>query len=224
MTKPLLHCTGLTARHNGRELFTDAEIRLPDGTLTVLQGESGSGKSTLLRQLVGLEPAPLACRWIDGRELSRKELAGWRASVTLAAQDAPILDDTVEENLAFPYRYRAAGPREYSPSRARELLDRCGLDAIAMDQRATVLSGGERHRLALVRGLLWDPTVLVADEPLAGLDSTTTQRCWQQLEQFAHRSGHAVLCTLHDDALAERGDRRIHLAGGIVSEVAESSR
>lgn len=224
MTALLLHCTGLTARVDGRELFADAELRLPEGTVTVLQGASGTGKSTVLRQLVGLEPAPQARRWLEGREFARRELAAWRSQVTLSAQDAPILDGTVEENLAFPYRYRAAGPRELSPPRARRLLDSCGLGSITFEQRAAVLSGGERHRLALVRALLWDPKVVVADEPLAGLDSAATERCWRLLGQHARRPGRAVLCALHDDALAERADRRIELRDGRVADVAGGAR
>jgi ABC-type lipoprotein export system ATPase subunit len=173
----------------------------------------------LLRQLVGLEHAPEARRWLEGQEYARKELAEWRARVTLAAQDAPILDDTVERNLAFPYGFRTAARRELPVSDAQELLERCGLGSIAFNQRVAVLSGGERHRLALVRAVLWDPVVLVADEPLAGLDSGVAETCWQLLGEHAHRSGRAVLCTLHDDTMAERADRRVELSDGSIREL-----
>ncbi len=218
VTAPLLQCTGLTCSVRGRALFVDAAIRLSAGTLTVLRGASGTGKSTLLRQLVGLEPAPQARRWLGTREFTRRELAAWRSQVTFSAQDAPVVDGTVEENLAFPYRYRAAGPRRLSTARARGLLDACGLGSIAFDQPAAVLSGGERHRLALVRALLWDPQVLVADEPLAGLDGAATERCWDLVAEFARRPGRAVLCTLHDDALAARADGVIGLVDGRLAD------
>jgi len=216
MTAPLLHCFGLTARHGERRLYDRAEIRLPGGTLTVLRGMSGAGKSTLLRQLVGLDEAPGTRRVLNGQDFTPRELWRWRAQVVLSAQDAPILEGTVEQNLAFPYTYRAADGRRFSAEQARHMLDRCGLDVVGLEQSAGQLSGGERHRLALARILLWRPRVLVADEPLTGLDATTAERCWQLLFEYSRQSGHAVLCTLHEEAFAERADRRLELRDGTV--------
>jgi len=197
----------------GRELFADVRVELRERELTVLDGPSGSGKSSLLRRLVALEPADGAVRELDGETFSGAELPHWRARVTLVAQDAPMLTGSVGDNLRFPFAQRCAAGRSPDEGRLAELLATSGLDGIPASRDAATLSGGERHRLALVRGLLWDPPVLVADEPLSGLDDDTAKACFDLLLDFAHRSGHALLCVLHDEARKGRADRRLRLDG-----------
>ena len=85
---------------------------------------------------------------------------------------------------------------------------------IPVDRDVSTLSGGERHRLALIRGLLWDPTVMVADEPLSGLDADAAEACFELLLRFAHRPGRALLVVLHRRELGARADARIHLDDG----------
>ena len=124
------------------------------------------------------------------------------------------IDGSVGDNLELPFRLKGGGRRELDRERASRLLEAVGLGAIATHRDVSTLSGGERHRLALVRGLLWDPPVLLADEPLAGLDDDAAERCFDQLLRFAHRSGHALLVVLHHGEPGDRVDRTIRLAGG----------
>jgi ABC-type multidrug transport system ATPase subunit len=198
----------------GRQLFEGVTVRLEAGGVTVLEGPSGAGKSTLLRRLVGLDPAPDSRRSLDGEAFESSRLCVWRSRVTLLPQDAPVLPGPVREDLAFPYELKAAGGRTFEADRAREVLDAVGLGEIDLDRLTSDLSGGERHRLALARGLLWAPRVLVADEPLAALDSDTAARCWKLMREFAHAEGHAVLTTLHDPSRAADADHRLVLSGG----------
>jgi putative ABC transport system ATP-binding protein len=197
----------------GRKLFEDAEILLGEAEAVVLDGPSGSGKSTLLRQLASLQSAPDAHRRLAGDGFAGRALPQWRARVTMLAQDAPVLSASVRDNLDFPFRLRVAtGP--FGADRARELLTAVGLERLPLDREVATLSGGERHRLALVRGLLWDPPVLLADEPLAGLDRSVASACFKLLLDFARRPGHALLTALHHGRLAELADRRIRLRDG----------
>jgi len=195
----------------GRKLFTDVSIEIHEGELVVLDGPSGSGKSTLLRQLVGMVPTSSVERELSAEAYSGLQLPGWRSRVTLVAQDAPMLAGTVGDNLRFPFDQRCAGQCAPDEHRLGELLEVTGLAGIPEDRDIGTLSGGERHRLALVRGLLWDPPVLVADEPLSGLDEERSADCFSLLLEFAHRRGHAVICVLHDRSLAVRADRRLPL-------------
>jgi ABC-type lipoprotein export system ATPase subunit len=203
----------------GRLLFSDAVVKLPSAAAVVLDGPSGSGKSTLLRHVTGLSDDPTssgcgaAARTLKGEAFQGESLPVWRTRVTLAAQDAPMLPGSVRHNLEFSYRFRCAGNRGFDVDRARSLMDQVGLE-IPVDRDVSTLSGGERHRLAVVRGLLWDPAVLVADEPLSGLDADAAATCFELLLEFAHRPGHALLAVLHHRELRERADVRIRLEDG----------
>jgi putative ABC transport system ATP-binding protein len=211
----LLSAGPFSARNGeGKTLFDDVSVELTGGELMVLDGPSGSGKSRLLRQLVGLDPAEGVERELLGDAYSASELPGWRSRVTLVAQDAPMLAGSVGDNLDFPFAMRVAAGRSPADGRRAELMAAVGLEGIPESRDAATLSGGERHRLALVRGLLWDPPVLVADEPLSGLDDDRAVACFELLAEAAHRPDHAVLCVVHDQDLARRADRRIRLAGG----------
>jgi len=195
----------------GRRLFENVAIEIAESELAVLDGPSGSGKSTLLRQLVGMVPTSDATRELESEAFSGQQLPRWRSRVTLVAQDAPMLAGTVGDNIRFPFAQRCAGDCAPDETRLSELFAATGLSAIPEDREIGTLSGGERHRLALVRGLLWNPSVLVVDEPLSGLDEDMASSCFELLLDFAHRPKHAIVCVLHDRSLAQRADRTIPL-------------
>ncbi len=205
-------CGPLSAEDaEGRILFEKMDLELREKDLTLLDGPSGSGKSTVLRKIAGLESAPDVRRVLGGEEYELPRMAQWRSRVTLMSQDAPILEGDVEKNLVFPYTFDVARERSFDRPRAVELMGRVGLAEIPLTRDASTLSGGERHRLGLVRALLWDPPVLLADEPLSGLDAARAEDCFHLLADFAHRPGHAVLCVLHDAALGTTADEIIRI-------------
>jgi len=215
----LLKCGPLNAEDGeGRLLFRSVTMTLDEGCLSVLEGPSGGGKSTLLRQVAGLAASANVVRELGGRRWGEDELPGWRSRVNLLMQDAPIVPGSILENLEFPFRLKSAGGRSFNEENAEHLLSEVGLGAIALDRPAMTLSGGERHRLAIVRALLWEAPVVLADEPLSGLDGPLAERCFGLLLEYARRAGHAVLCVLHDPSLGRGADRRLRLdAEGLVS-------
>lgn len=212
----LLEAGPFSARDGeGRLLFEDATIRLEEGRAAALEGPSGSGKSTLLRLLVGLSPdSPEVDRRLAGEPYRLSALAAWRAKVTLMAQDAPMVPGSVRDNIELPHRLRSGGRQPPEWARARAALESVGLGRLPDDRDVRTLSGGERHRLALARGLLWDPPVLLADEPLAGLDDENAAACFDLLLEYAHRPGRALLVVLHHGELSDRVDRTIRVTDG----------
>lgn len=211
----LLRCGPLSAEDGeGRRLYDGLTVALEDSCLTILESPSGGGKSTLLRQIVGLAPTQSASRELGGRPWEGKELPGWRSEVNLLMQDAPVIPGSVFENLRFPYGLNSAGGRVFDEDKAAHLLEEVGLGGIAPDRPALTLSGGERHRVAIVRALLWEPSVILADEPLSGLDGPRASRCFELLLEYARRPGYAVLCVLHDPAMGRGADRHLFLEPG----------
>jgi putative ABC transport system ATP-binding protein len=217
-----LECGPFSARDGeGRVLFDDVSVALESSRCVAIEGPSGGGKSTLLRHVAALAWSPDATRRLDGHIYRGVELPAWRSRVTLVAQDAPMITGAVRENLIFPFSQKAAGrERRFDEVRAAALMTRVGLEKLSFEREVRKLSGGERHRLALVRGLLWDPTVLVVDEPLSGLDPETADICFNLLLEFGRRPGRLLLCVLHDTVMNGRVDRRFRLGNGRLREKA----
>ena len=125
-----------------------------------------------------------------------------------------MLAGTVRDNLVFPFDQKAGREKPFNEVRAAALMTQVGLEQLPFDREVRTLSGGERHRLALVRALLWNPPVLVTDEPLAGLDPDIASVCFDLLLEHGRRPGRLLLCVVHDPELSTRVDRRLRLAGG----------
>jgi putative ABC transport system ATP-binding protein len=202
----------------GRSLFKDISLSLSEQQCVALEGPSGGGKSTLLRHVTALAFSPDAARRLNGQSFNGAELPSWRSRVSLVAQDAPMIAGTVRDNLSFPFSQRAGREYPFDDVRAAALMTQVGLEQLPFDREVRTLSGGERHRLALVRGLLWSPPVLVADEPLSGLDPDIASVCFELLLGFGRRPGRLLVCVLHDPAMNARADRRLRLANGRLGE------
>ncbi|MBM3567927.1 MAG: ABC transporter ATP-binding protein [Alphaproteobacteria bacterium] len=202
------------------EVLKGVDLALAPGELVALVGPSGAGKSTLLH-VAGLLESPTAGGvFVQGRDCGRmgddERTRIRRDSIGFVYQYHHLLPEfSALENVMLP-RIIAGKSRAEARDTARALLADLGLSA-RESHRPARLSGGEQQRVAIARALANGPAVLLADEPTGNLDSRTADTVFAELVDFARRRKLAALIATHNDQLARRMDRVLHLADGVVS-------
>ena len=202
-----------------RTLLDDVDLDLEDGKLTAVIGRSGSGKSTLLHLLGGLEPADAGEIEVAGVRVdtaSSSQLVNLRRQqVGFVFQFFHLLPElTGEENVLLPARL--AGDGADARERARALIRRLGVEEAAA-RLPGVLSGGEQQRLAVVRSLVNEPRLVLADEPTGNLDEASGHEVLQLLRSVAD-DGQSVLLVTHDAEASALADRVLTLRDGRLAE------
>ena len=215
---PALDLTNATVRRGGRVVLESAHLRISPGEVVGVVGANGAGKTTLLRAALGLVSL----------EMGRAELCGQDVVTLSDAQRARCVAYLPQERRVgwnmSAWRVASLGavtaaPRD-SRRRAFAALDRVGLAGLE-DRGVLDMSGGERARVLLARLLVAETPLLVADEPVAGLDPDAQLLTLEILREAASL-GTAVVLTLHDLSLAARFcDRLVVLSRGRI--VADAS-
>jgi phosphonate transport system ATP-binding protein len=225
--EPVVRLDGVTKRFGATTALQDVSLTVERGEIVVLLGLSGSGKSTLLRHLDGLELAGAGSVEVLGEDVAHlkgRALRALRGRVGFIFQQFELVPSlTVLENVLTGSLATLRGPRLglWSYSKARRLaalghLDRVGLLDRAY-QRADTLSGGQQQRVAIARALMQNPTVLLADEPVASLDPESSDQVMALIREIAADEGLTVVCSLHQVDLAiSWGDRIVGLRHGRV--------
>lgn len=195
-------------------------LDLETGQFLALVGPSGSGKTTLLAMLAGLLAPTSGHITIAGRDLGRmkdRARAAFRRrniGFTFQANNlVPYLTalENVELMLRLNRENKAAGKR-----RARELLVRLGLGE-RMHSLPRQLSGGQQQRVAIARSLINQPTLVLADEPTASLDTERAIQVVQTLADLVHDEGRAGIMVTHDLRMVPYADRVIQMVDGSVA-------
>lgn len=172
-TEPLLKIRGLRFARGNRWIFDDIDMDMPRGKITAIMGPSGSGKTTLLRLIGGQLKPHAGTIEVDGlniANLSTSELYMLRKRMGMLFQSGALLTDlNVFENVAFPLREHTKLPESLLRHLVLMKLHAVGLRG-ARDLMPSQLSGGMARRVALARGLVLDPMMIMYDEPFTGQD------------------------------------------------------
>ena len=206
----------------GRELIPavhDVSITIGTGEFTALMGPSGSGKSTLLN-ICGLVDHPDSGQIkLDGQEMGtlslhdltlvRREKIGF---VFQGFNLVPVM--TTFENVEYPLFILGVPARERK-ERVLDMLAKVGLTGLER-RRPDELSGGQRQRVAIARALVKMPTLVIADEPTANLDSVTSNQIVGVMHELGRMIGTTFLIATHDPRLTGLCDRVITMNDGVL--------
>lgn len=210
---------------DGTRALHQISLEIPRGQFCVVLGPSGAGKSTLLRMVNGLSLTSEGTVAVDGIEVTPANLSALRPRIGMIHQQFNLVErSTVLANVlagALPavslWRVAAGVYPAAVRRKAARLLHEVGLDESQLTRRMTEMSGGQQQRVGIARAFMLDPTVVLADEPVASLDPKTSRDILDLLKQASRLHASTVLCTLHQVDLArEFADRVVALRAGQV--------
>ncbi len=206
---PAICCRQVVSRAKvgNRPILDGIDCKISQGEFVAILGLNGAGKSSLLRSIAGLLPIRSGDIFVDEIAVTPSTLKQARQPLAMLFQGGGLipqlsaLDNVLCGKLgAFSGWQTLTGFPVTQRQIALELLDRLGMGEFA-HQPTRQLSGGQQQRVAIARALIRSPQILLADEPVTGLDILAIQQVMQTLSQL-HRSGMTVVTVLHDLALA----------------------
>jgi phosphonate transport system ATP-binding protein len=207
----------------GTLALSGVSFAIPRGQFCVVLGASGAGKSTLLRCLNGLATPTAGKVVIDSTPVTRKSLRVLRPRIGMIHQSFALVERaSVAHNVVAGALPRIATvpallgliPREYQ-RKACQLLSEVGLGEEHLARRASALSGGQQQRVGIARAFMLEPDIILADEPVASLDPTTSRDILALIKDEAETRGATALCSLHQLDLAQAfADRIVALKAG----------
>ncbi|MFB5605371.1 MAG: ABC transporter ATP-binding protein [Nitrosarchaeum sp.] len=210
---------------NQVKALDDVSFSIEKGEFVLIVGSSGSGKSTLLN-MIGLLDHPTNGKvFIDGTDttnLTDSKISSFRnKKLGFIFQFSNLLTDlTVLENVLLPRQI--AGSNDSAEKNARELLKAVGLES-QMNKRANKISGGQAQRAAIARGLINNPSIVLADEPTGNLDSVTSEIIVDLMKSMAKKLNQTFIVVTHDQQHFGDVDKVITIKDGKAFEGNPSS-
>ena len=206
----------LQKSYEGLDVLKGVSLTVNKGDVVCLVGPSGCGKSTFLRCLTRLEEPTGGKVYLDGVEVTEKDIDKTRAKMGMVFQHFNLFPHlTVKRNITLAPTRLHRMTKDQADKRAMELLERIGL-ADKADAYPSSLSGGQKQRIAIARALAMDPEVLLFDEPTSALDPEMVGEVLELMKELA-RGGMTMVVVTHEMGFArEVASRVIFIDEGIV--------
>jgi iron(III) transport system ATP-binding protein len=214
----------LTKRFGPNVVLDDVSFSVADGELFTLLGPSGCGKTTTLLSIAGFvkpDSGTIRCGTTTFVDAAAKlDVPAERRNLGMVFQSYAVWPHmTVAENVAFPLKLRKAG-KPARRAKVAEVLELVELAEFA-DRYPHQLSGGQRQRVALARALVYEPSVLLLDEPFSNLDAKLRERARVWLKHLQHRLGLTTVFVTHDqDEAMQMSDRILVMDEGRIQQIA----
>jgi phospholipid/cholesterol/gamma-HCH transport system ATP-binding protein len=216
----LVRIRGLTTVLNGKTIFDALDMDIPRGKVTAIMGPSGTGKTTLLKHVTGQMRADAGSIHVDGQDvakLSREQLYKLREGIGYLFQNSALLTDfDVFENVAFPLRQHTKLPEVLIRNLVLMKLQAVGLRGAAR-LSPNELSGGMARRVALARAIVFDPMLILYDEPFVGLDPVALNQVLKLIRTLNQSLGITSVLVAHELAAVQQiADHVFLIANGKV--------
>jgi putative spermidine/putrescine transport system ATP-binding protein len=212
---PIVRFQNISKTYDGRtQVVRDLNLSVERGEFLTLLGPSGSGKTTSLMMLAGFEAPTSGEIYLENRPFS--SLPPHRREIGMVFQNYALFPHmSVGENIAFPLQVRRIGKQDIEV-RVRRALDMVQLPGV-VDRKPTELSGGQQQRVALARALVYEPAIVLMDEPLGALDRQLREGMQLEIKKLHQRIGVTMIYVTHDQQEALTMSDRIAVfnRGGI---------
>ncbi|MXY14718.1 MAG: ABC transporter ATP-binding protein [Proteobacteria bacterium] len=205
--------------YDGQALvIKDLNLNIETGEFLTMLGPSGSGKTTCLMMLAGFEPATYGEIYLNNQPINR--VAPHRRGIGMVFQNYALFPHmSVAENLAFPLQVRKL-PRAEIETRVERALDMVKLPGFG-SRRPAQLSGGQRQRVAVARALVFEPVLVLMDEPLGALDKNLREEMQFEIKRIHETLGVTVVYVTHDQSEAlTMSDRIAVFNDGVIQQLA----
>ena len=191
-----------------KNLFTDQEIKIDSGKITLITGESGSGKSTLLFELARLTDYANKEYIYENEKMSDLDEESFRRKIAFVFQDCRLFNDlSVIQNIEF---FSQLGQVEFKKDKMMNLLDELDLN-IDLNGEVKVLSGGQKQRLLILCCMMKEPEIIFLDEPTAYLDDENRKRMRKIIYDLCYKYHKTVVIASHDLDMLEIADKHYHI-------------
>lgn len=214
----LVRFTGIQKTYDGEHLVVkNLDLDISKGEFVTLLGPSGSGKTTTLMMLAGFEVPTHGEIYLAGRPINN--MPPHKRDIGMVFQNYALFPHlTIEENVAFPLSVRKINKAE-AQERVRTALRMIKLENLAQ-RRPAQLSGGQQQRVALARALVFNPQLVLMDEPLGALDKRLREQMQLEIKQLHETMGITVVYVTHDQSEAlTMSDRIAVFNDGIVQQI-----